>query len=234
MTNPPPASPDLPFRLRPGEPSTAGFPRRRQRVGTVRISVRSLSPTQAASLRAAVFLDRDGTLMHDPGYCSRPEQVRIIHGADTALRSLRDAGFLLIVITNQSGIGRGLISIEQFHAVTRELDRQIGEGILDRTYFCAALPGSGDPRRKPSPNMVFEAMRDFAINPRQSWFVGDKALDIECGRRAGTRTILVQTGHGQLETTASPDFIAPSIVEAATIILQHKAASPRNSTTAGT
>lgn len=184
------------------------------------MSVRSLPSEVANALRPAVFLDRDGTIMHDCDYCSRPEQVVLIDGADSALRRIHEAGFLLIIITNQSGIGRGLLSIAQFQSVSQELDRQLGEGIIARTYFCAARPDSGDPRRKPSPQMVFEAIRDFGIDLNRSWFIGDKAIDMECGRGAGVRTILVQTGYGQSEKNAEADFIVPTIVEGADLILE--------------
>ncbi|MDP9291207.1 MAG: HAD family hydrolase, partial [Verrucomicrobiota bacterium] len=130
----------------------------------------------------AVFLDRDGTLMEDVDYCSDPEKVRIFPGVNEALLRLRDAGFHRIVITNQSGIGRGLMTHEQYVAVETKLLDLVGEGLIDATYFCADMPGQNSARRKPRPGMVIEAARDWNIDLARSFFIGDKTSDIDCGR----------------------------------------------------
>lgn len=199
-------------------PSPVGL-QRLTRAGTVRTTVRGSTAGEASLLKPAVFLDRDGTIMHDPGYCSRPDQVRLIDGAADALARLKSVGFLLVVVTNQSGIGRGLITIDQYESVEREVSRQVGEGVITQTYFCASRPGSGDPRRKPSPQMVFEAMRDHSIDPRRSWLIGDKAIDMQCGRRAGLQTILVQTGYGAGEVADDAHYVRSTIVEAVDLIV---------------
>jgi D-glycero-D-manno-heptose 1,7-bisphosphate phosphatase len=162
----------------------------------------------------AVFFDRDGTLMEDAHYCGDPAQVRVYPGVTEALRKLKAAGFRLFVITNQSGIGRGLITEEQYRAVQAEFLRQLGEDLIDASYFCPDAPGVASTRRKPEPGMVLEAAADFDIDLVSSWFVGDKSADIECGRRAGTRTILVLTGYGA-EQQADADLVAKDAVEAA-------------------
>jgi len=180
----------------------------------------------------AVFLDRDGTLMHEVHYCSDPGQVRLYPGVAEALRRLREAGFRLVIITNQSGIGRGYFTEADYRAVHRELLRQFaaalppGEGPLIAAAYHApdALPS---PRRKPAPGMVLEAVRDLGLNPARSWFVGDKAVDVACGRSAGTRTILVRTGHGGTQPDAGADFTAPDLVHAAEIILRESPAGGR-------
>jgi D-glycero-D-manno-heptose 1,7-bisphosphate phosphatase len=162
----------------------------------------------------AVFFDRDGTLMEDAHYCGDPAEVRVYAGVSEALRKLKAAGFRLFVITNQSGIGRGLITEEQYRAVQAEFLRQLGEDLIDASYFCPDVPGVPSTRRKPEPGMVLEAEADFDIDLVSSWFVGDKSADMECGRRAGARTILVLTGYGAGQQ-ATADFVAKDAVEAA-------------------
>jgi D-glycero-D-manno-heptose 1,7-bisphosphate phosphatase len=166
----------------------------------------------------AVFFDRDGTLMEEVNYCADPAQVRVYPGVPEALAKLKAAGFRVFVITNQSGIGRGMFTVEQYRAVEREFLRQVGEGLIDATYFCPDTPDIPSTRRKPEPGMVLEAAADYGIDLANSWFVGDKAADIECGRRAGTRTILVLTGYGAAARDCGPDFTASDVREAVDLI----------------
>jgi len=166
----------------------------------------------------AVFFDRDGTLMEEVEYCSDPARVRVYPEVPEALRRLKDAGFRVFVVSNQSGIGRGLFTVEEYRAVEREFLRQAGPGLIDASYFCPDAPGIASARRKPEPGMVFEAAAEFGIGLPGSWFVGDKASDIECGRRAGTRTVLVLTGYGSSQD-CRPDFRAETAADAAAIIL---------------
>jgi D-glycero-D-manno-heptose 1,7-bisphosphate phosphatase len=166
----------------------------------------------------AVFFDRDGTLMEDAHYGGDPARVRVYPGVSGALRKLKTAGFRIFIITNQSGIARGLITVEQYHAVQQELLRQIGEDLIDASYFCADAPGTPSTRRKPETGMVLDAAAEFALDLPHSWFIGDKSADIECGRRAGTRTILVLTGYGAGQNCA-PNFRAKDAVEAVGLIL---------------
>jgi D-glycero-D-manno-heptose 1,7-bisphosphate phosphatase len=166
----------------------------------------------------AVFFDRDGTLMEDVHYCADPALVKVYSFVPESLRKLKQADFRLFVISNQSGIGRGLITPEQHEAVQQEFLRQVGPGLIDACYFCADPPGSPSRRRKPEPGMVLEAAAGFGIALARSYFVGDKETDIECGRRAGTRTILVGTGYGAKQKCA-PDFQARDVAEAIEMIL---------------
>jgi D-glycero-D-manno-heptose 1,7-bisphosphate phosphatase len=159
----------------------------------------------------AVFFDRDGTLMEEVDYCADPARVKVFAGVPEAIERLKRSGFLAIVVTNQSGIGRGLFTEAQYEAVQRELLRQIGAGRIDASYFCADLPSAPTLRRKPAPGMVLEAAADFGIDLPASFTIGDKASDVECGRRARTRTILVRTGYGTA-TERDPDFNAPDFV----------------------
>jgi D-glycero-D-manno-heptose 1,7-bisphosphate phosphatase len=173
----------------------------------------------------AVFFDRDGTLMDEVHYCADPARVHVFPGVPEALRKLKESGFRTFVITNQSGIGRGLITEAQYHAVQEELLRQIGAGLIDATYFCPDPPAVPSTRRKPQPGMVLEAAAAYDIDLARSYFIGDKSADIECGRRAGTRTILVLTGYGA-EQEARPDFTARDMTEAVEIALSSHSADP--------
>ena len=172
------------------------------------------------ALWPAVFVDRDGTLMEDCDYCSRPEQVRIFPGVPHALRRLKSHGFKLIVITNQSGIGRGLFTIEQYRAVEGEVRRQLGGDLIDGSYFCPDVPGQHSNCRKPAPGMILQAKREHRIALPRSFFVGDKETDVECGHNAGVRTIRVQTGFQQQTTGSKADWIAKDLPAAAEIILE--------------
>ena len=169
----------------------------------------------------AVFFDRDGTLMEDVDYCSDPAKVFPHPGVHDSLRRLKAAGFKNIIITNQSGIGRGYMTLEQYRAVEAEVTRQIGAELIEATYFCPDAPWEDSTRRKPQPGMVLEAAADHGIDLARSFFVGDKASDIECGRRAGTRTVFVIMGSRETPETASPDFVAKDIVAVADIILKN-------------
>lgn len=169
----------------------------------------------------AVFFDRDGTLMQEVEYCSDPASVSVFSGVHDALARLKSAGFKNIIVTNQSGIGRGFFSEEQYHAVHAELIRQIGTGLIDATYYCPAAPEENSPRRKPAPTMIFEAVADQNIDLARSFIVGDKPSDIDCGRYAGVRTILVKTGYGSKATDCHPDFSAKDVVAAVDFILRN-------------
>lgn len=170
-------------------------------------------------MKSAVFFDRDGTLMDEVHYCNAPEAVKALPGAALALRKLCEQGFARVIITNQSGIGRGLISEAQYHAVQAALLAQL-EGEIDATYFCAELPEGASHRRKPAPGMVEEACLEMGLKTEGSWFVGDKEVDLRCGRAAGLKTILVRTGYGTTSDLSLADFICDTVVDAIETILQ--------------
>lgn len=169
----------------------------------------------------AVFFDRDGTLMEEVHYCGDPAQVKMYAGVPEALRKLKEAGFRTFIVSNQSGIGRGLITEKQYRAVQAELLRQIGDGLIDASYFCPDAPGVPSTRRKPEPGMLLEAAAEFAIDLGASYMIGDKSADIECGRRVGASTILVLTGYGA-EQGCQADFRAAGVVEAVEWVLALK------------
>ena len=183
----------------------------------------------------AVFLDRDGTLIHDVGYLCRLEDVRLYPWTATAIRKLNQAGWLTITVTNQGGIGKGLYTeelVEQAQAmIARELAKQGAR--LDALYYCPHHPEASLPAyqlecrcRKPAPGMVEDAAHRFQIDLSSSWVVGDTRRDMQLGFRTGMRTILVMTGHGADEYKSQqpawpspPDWIAENVLEAAEIIL---------------
>ena len=172
---------------------------------------------------AAVFFDRDGTLMCDVDYCDDPHKVEILPGAAEALRELKRRGFKILVITNQSGIGRGYMTEEDYRSVAHEFESQLGAGLIDATYFCPHSPGDACTCRKPEPGMLLQAAGDHQIDLTKSYFVGDKDSDIGCGRRAGTKTILVQTGYGPAADHERADAVVADANQAAAFILKETA-----------
>jgi D-glycero-D-manno-heptose 1,7-bisphosphate phosphatase len=176
--------------------------------------------TSANSKSRAVFVDRDGTLMHDADYCSSPEQVQVFDGAAAALRQLKEAGFQIFVITNQSGIGRGFFTEKQYRAVEAEVSRQLGEGLIDATYFCPDAPGQPSTCRKPAPGMVLQAAKNHDVDLSRSFLIGDKEIDAECAHNAGTRAIRVRTGFDKVTDGSCADWVAENLPAAAEIILK--------------
>ncbi|HXY60171.1 MAG TPA: HAD family hydrolase [Chthoniobacterales bacterium] len=175
--------------------------------------------TSADASSPAVFLDRDGTIMHDADYCSRPGQVRVFEGASDALRRLKTAGYQIIVITNQSGIGRGYFTEKEYRAVEAEVSRQLGDGLIEATYFCPDAPDQPSECRKPAPGMVLQAAREHAIDLSRSFFVGDKEIDVECAHRAGMLCIRVRTGFDKMTDGSCADWVAEDLPAATEIIL---------------
>jgi len=166
--------------------------------------------------RPAIFLDRDGTLIEEVNFLSRVEDLRLYPFTLPALESLKRAGYLLIVVTNQSGIGRGIYDEDAMHAIHNAMQSEL-DNIIDAFYFCPHLPCDGCACRKPGLGMIEAACRDFPIDIGRSWMVGDKNIDIELGLNAGTSTILVRTGYGtqhQALLQDNPDFIARDFGEA--------------------
>lgn len=180
----------------------------------------------------AVFLDRDGTLIEEKEYLSEPSEIALIPGAAPALARLREAGFALVLITNQSAIGRGWLSEAKLAEIHTELERQLAdEGVqLDAIYFCpdhdaADAPAPEDPRadRKPGAGMLLRAAEELNLALGESWMIGDHVRDLEAGRRAGCRgNLLVLTGHGETyRNEIQPgDFTCRDLTAAAQCILK--------------
>jgi D-glycero-D-manno-heptose 1,7-bisphosphate phosphatase len=178
-----------------------------------------------------VFLDRDNTLIEDPGYLSDPGAVKLMPGVDLALRSLAEAGFKLVVVTNQSAIARGLLTVPTLDAIHAELRRQLGEqGVrLDGIYYCPYHPeGTVEPfaidsdERKPNPGMLRRAAKELDLDLSVCWMIGDSPRDVEAGQRAGCRTIRVRLkdeGGPETDEDVREDFTVRNLVDAARIIL---------------
>ena len=170
-------------------------------------------------MNRAVFFDRDGTLMEEVGYCGDPAKVSVLAGAADAVRRLREAGFRIVLVTNQSGIGRGYFTEGDFEAVQQEFFRQLGESI-DATYYCPDAPDVEPSRRKPAAAMLLQAARDLDLDLGQSYMVGDREGDVQAGRNAGCRSILVLTGHGKQDDHVAADYVAADLTHAVTWILE--------------
>jgi D-glycero-D-manno-heptose 1,7-bisphosphate phosphatase len=182
----------------------------------------------------AVFLDRDGTLNVERTYLSDPAQLEIIPGTGAALRQLINAKFLLFIITNQSGIGRGYYTLADMERVNARLCAELAlEGVcFEKVYFAPEAPDMPSRGRKPSPQFLFDARDEFGVNLGQSYMVGDKLIDVECGWNAGVRkSILVRTGYGgEVERKSSDDLknsvILDNVAAAAAWILNDAGAAP--------
>lgn len=171
-------------------------------------------------LQPAIFLDRDGTLMKEVNYCRDASLVDVFEGVSESLLALKAAGFRTVLVTNQSGIGRGIIAQDEYERVHERLLELLGEGVLDACYMCADAPDTPSTRRKPEPGMLLEAARDLDLDLNRSWMVGDKDIDIRCGFNAGVRGILVRTGHGDSASGTDAAHIALDFAAAARWILQ--------------
>jgi D-glycero-D-manno-heptose 1,7-bisphosphate phosphatase len=144
----------------------------------------------------ALFLDRDGTLIVDKVYLSDPDGVELIAGAAEGLRRARSLGFRLFLFTNQSGIGRGLHTIEDTHRVNARMEEMLGLPAPVFDGICIAPEASGQPSvyRKPSPRFILEAIAEHSLDPGECWMVGDSAADVGAALAAGIRAAAVRTG----------------------------------------
>ncbi|MFQ5495337.1 MAG: HAD-IIIA family hydrolase [Phycisphaerae bacterium] len=180
--------------------------------------------------RAAVFLDRDGTIIEDVGYLRSPDQVKLLPGAAEAIRRLAATGRLVVIVSNQSGVARGLFDEFTLSKVHERLEALLGEfgARLSAAYYCPYLAGEGakvaayrraSELRKPKPGMLLQAARELDIDLSRSWMIGDSPSDIEAGRQAGCRTIRIYSnGTGSRDAEAGPTYTAVSLLEAAKIV----------------
>jgi D,D-heptose 1,7-bisphosphate phosphatase len=187
-------------------------------------------------MNRAVFLDRDNTVIEDPGYLSDPGAVKLLPGVELALKSLAQEGYKLVVVTNQSGIARGLFTEEALENVHAEVRRQLADRAvhLDAIYYCPFHPEGTIERytresdlRKPRPGMILQGARELGIDLFESWMVGDDARDVEAGQRAGCRTIRIRprgehrpTPGEEDSETAQADYTVRNLVEAARTVLR--------------
>ena len=173
--------------------------------------------------RRFVVLDRDGVIIVERQYLSEPRQVELIPGAASGLRQLSEMGLGLVVITNQSAVGRGFFDqarLDLIHRRLRELLEAKG-GYLNGVYSCPHTPEDDCPCRKPRPGLLELAAQELDFDPQVCFVIGDKACDIELGQRVGATTFLVRTGYGAqvaAEGIATPDYVVDDLEEAARVI----------------
>ena len=185
-------------------------------------------------MRPAVFLDRDGTIIEERGYLDRIDLLELYSFTADSIRLLNRAGYATVVVTNQGGVGRGIIDEPFLRHVHQTIDTRLaaGNARIDRYYFCPHHPDAVVPElrvrctcRKPASGMIEDACRELSLDPRRSIMIGDRRLDIVAGATVGTRTILVRTGHGAHEEAmppgpARPDAILNNLMEAVGWILR--------------
>ena len=180
-------------------------------------------------MRKAIFLDRDGTIIDNQGDLGDPDRVVLLKGEVQAMARLVDAGWLLVVCTNQAGVARGAFTEDDIAAVHKRIDelveREAGEKLIQRYYYCCWHPegdlaewtGTHD-WRKPDSGMLLAAASEFDLDVSSSWMIGDTVLDIKAGIAAGCQTIWL-TGQNQVTDEVVPTLYAPSLAEAADFIL---------------
>ncbi|WOJ89106.1 HAD family hydrolase [Methylocapsa polymorpha] len=176
----------------------------------------------------AIFLDRDGTIIVEKNYLGDPDQVVLLDGAVDGLRALSSHSFPLVIVSNQSGVGRGYFSLEQARAVERRLGELLThEGIaIAGWYMCPHAPDEECSCRKPLPGMIRAAVHDLDLDPARSFVIGDKRSDIDLASAVGATGILVTTGHGRLDVDYARSLPAPvcrDLIEASEEVARHLA-----------
>jgi D-glycero-D-manno-heptose 1,7-bisphosphate phosphatase len=178
--------------------------------------------------KRAIFLDRDGTINEDPGYLSDPAHLKLIPGVEKALAELKAAGFLLVVVSNQSGVGRGLIRLPVLHEIHEKLNQVLAASHAEIDHFelCFHRPEDRCSCRKPKPQLILDAAAKLGIDVSRSFMVGDKVSDVEAGTNAGcTESILVRTGEGlaselRLKADGRRFTVVDSLAAAAELIIK--------------
>jgi D,D-heptose 1,7-bisphosphate phosphatase len=181
----------------------------------------------------AIFLDRDGTINFDPGYIKNPDDVKILPGVSEGIRKLKvELGFKIVVVSNQAGVSKGLMTLEDVHAVNNRIQELLKKenAEIDAFYFCPFHPDYDDEEkskcRKPSPLMLLKAAEELDIDLTRSFMVGDRAGDIEAGLNAGVKSILLQSEIAEEEIknleskNLSPLFIAKNFLDACEFIIK--------------
>jgi D-glycero-D-manno-heptose 1,7-bisphosphate phosphatase len=178
-------------------------------------SILAIFSPQFAPMNCAVFLDRDGTMIAEKNYLCRPEDVEIFPATRVGLKRLADAGFKLIVVSNQSGVGRGYFTMKEVERVNSHISRELAcDGVqFDKIYIAPEKPDEPSHGRKPSPQFLFDARDEFGLDLAQSYLVGDKLIDLECGWNAGVgKSILVRTGYGAELERSETDKLKRAVV----------------------
>ena len=176
-------------------------------------------------MRSAVFLDRDGTVTRYLEYCLRPDTLRVLPGVGRAIKRLNQSRLLVIVVTNQSAIGRGWLTAETLERIHEKMRRELKRfgASVDAVYVCPHHPQDGCECRKPKIGMFRRAADELGVSLADSYVVGDRFLDMRSGQAAGSTTVLVRSGHPpEPPCGIVPDHDAPSLREAVTWILQRE------------
>lgn len=190
------------------------------------------------NINKAVFLDRDGTVNEEVGYMTDLEKLRLIPGAGRAIRRLNDAGFKVVLVTNQSGVARGFFPEELVHEAHERIDEMLrSDGArIDAVYYCPHHPTAGNSHytrecqcRKPKTGLIDRAVQDLDIDISSSYMIGDKWSDVELGHRAGVQAVLVRSGFApddpgnqRADRLKEPDFSARDLAEAAEWIINRR------------
>ena len=185
--------------------------------------------TKYTEPKPAVFMDRDDTLIDDPGFLRDPEKVKLLPGVVEGLKKLREAGYLLVIISNQSGIGRGIIKPEELDQVNSRLLEILKKNDIeiDRIYWCPHTPDDKCDCRKPATGMLQRAVKDLNIDLSGSVMVGDRPSDIKAGKNMEITSILIN--HDESYNDAEqPDIIVKSFFEGANYIIQRFSKEPDN------
>jgi len=188
-------------------------------------------------MNKAVFLDKDGTINEDIGYINHPDQIKLLPRSADAIKLFNEAGYKVIIISNQSGIARGMLSEDMLQSIDKKLQKEVlkGGGYIDGIYYCPHHPEHGVypyklqcECRKPHNGLIKKASKKHDIDLNDSVMIGDKLSDIEAGKKSGTKTVLVLTGSGKKANESKelekmkPDYIAENLYNAAKWVLEGK------------
>jgi len=178
--------------------------------------------------RRAVFLDRDGTINREVGYLRDPTQLELLPGAAKAIKLLNENGFLTLIITNQSGVGRGYFTEETLHRIHEKLQNLLAKegAFIDAIYYCPHAPDANCECRKPETGLLRQAVIDLGVDLKHSYVVGDKWSDLEIGHRIGCKTVLILTGYGRQNLAKCRgrkiDYVASDLLSAVYWIINER------------
>ena len=181
---------------------------------------------QKTEIGRAVMLDRDGVINDEVEFLHEPEKFKFMHGSIQGIKKMQEAGYKIVIVTNQAGIGLGYFTKEDFYKVNKVMLKGFKENgvIASRIYFCPHSLSEKCSCRKPDIGLIERAKNDLNLDLNRSWMIGDKTSDIQAGKNAGCRTILIRTGHAgtDKEYDIKPDFVANNLIEAAEIMIKSK------------
>lgn len=175
-------------------------------------------------MRKVVFFDRDGTLIIDKIYLNDPDAIEYLPGVFEGMRKLRDKGFEFIVVTNQSGVPRGLVQLENLHQIHKNIRADMAREGIDILgfYFAPFSVESNHHFRKPNPGMLEAGSKDFNVDAKVSWMIGDRMTDVEAGHRANMKSIFIEGTEDPSESEfAPPEFIAKDFLELCDFIIEN-------------